>query len=119
MFAAMGLSAIVPVVHGLKLYGFRQMELQIGLSWVLLQGSLYLLGGAIYAVRIVYFHYCVLLMKIYQARVPERLMPGSFDVWGSSHQIFHVLIVFAAIAHLVGLLKAFHYAKTSLICQWH
>lgn len=36
-------------------------------------------------------------------------MPGKFDIWGSSHQIFHVLVVCAAAAHLMGLLKAFDY----------
>jgi adiponectin receptor len=46
---------------------------------------------------------------IYAARVPERLMPGRFDIVGSSHQIFHVLVVCAATAHLTGLLKAFDY----------
>ncbi|EED11745.1 adiponectin receptor, putative [Talaromyces stipitatus ATCC 10500] len=25
-------------------------------------------------------------------RIPERLAPGKFDIWGSSHQIFHVAI---------------------------
>ncbi len=41
--------------------------------------------------------------------MPERLRPGKFDIWGSSHQIFHVLVVAAAVAHLIGLLKAFDY----------
>ena len=44
-----------------------------------------------------------------QARVPERYAPGKYDIWGSSHQIFHVLVVLAACAHLVGLIKAFDY----------
>lgn len=44
-----------------------------------------------------------------QARIPERWRPGAFDIWGSSHQIFHVLVVLAAATHLVGLLKAFDY----------
>jgi adiponectin receptor len=50
MFVAMGLSAVVPVVHGLRMYGYRQLEDQIGLSWLVLQGVLYILGAAIYAV---------------------------------------------------------------------
>ncbi len=41
--------------------------------------------------------------------MPERWFPGAFDLVGSSHQIFHVLVVLAATAHLVGLLKAFDY----------
>ncbi|MCJ1425473.1 hypothetical protein MMC29_003372 [Sticta canariensis] len=99
MFVAMGLSAVFPVLHGLLLYGMQDMNKQIGLSWVVLQGFLYVLGAAIYA-----------------ARVPERLHPGTFDVWGSSHQIFHVLIILAAMAHLVGLLKSFDHAQRFSTC---
>lgn len=51
-----------------------------------------------------------------QARIPERLQPGRFDVWGSSHQIFHVLILLAAMSQLIGLLTAFHHSRTS-ICE--
>ena len=50
-----------------------------------------------------------LLMPITQARWPERIAPGKFDVIGSSHQIFHVLVVLAAASHLVGLVTAFDY----------
>ncbi|KAK6429915.1 hypothetical protein LTR95_013933 [Oleoguttula sp. CCFEE 5521] len=92
MFVFMGISAVVPVMHGVKLYGAEQMNRQIGLSWLVAQGVLYISGAAIYA-----------------ARVPERWQPGQFDIVGSSHQIFHVLVVLAAAAHLVGLLKAFDY----------
>ena len=52
-----------------------------------------------------------------QARVPERLKPGKFDIWGSSHQIFHVLVVSAAISQLVGLLKAFEFAHSVGACR--
>nr|OQO24851.1 hypothetical protein B0A51_10338 [Rachicladosporium sp. CCFEE 5018] len=92
MFVFMGISAVVPVIHGIKLYGAAQMNRQIGLSWLVAQGVLYISGAAIYA-----------------ARIPERWQPGRFDIVGSSHQIFHVLVVLAAAAHLVGLLKAFDY----------
>ena len=51
MFIAMGLSAVFPVLHGLKMYGVRQMYNQIGLFWVVLQGFFYILGACIYAVR--------------------------------------------------------------------
>ncbi|KAI4132712.1 MAG: hypothetical protein LQ338_000541 [Usnochroma carphineum] len=99
MFVAMGLSAVIPVLHGLKLYGLQQMNDRIGLSWLVLQGFLYVLGAGIYA-----------------ARVPERFKPGKFDIWGSSHQIFHVLILFAATSHLLGLLKAYEHSKAALAC---
>jgi adiponectin receptor len=95
MFVMMGLSAVAPVIHGLRLYGLEQMRKTIALDWVVLQGFLYILGAALYA-----------------ARFPERVKPGLFDIWGSSHQIFHVLVVLAAASHLVGLIKAFDYEYT-------
>lgn len=52
MFVALGLSAIFPVLHGLAVYGHEQMKQSIGLYWAALQGFLYILGAAIYAVRI-------------------------------------------------------------------
>jgi Haemolysin-III related len=43
---------------------------------------------------------------IYAARVPERWYPKRFDIWGSSHQIMHVLVVLGAISQERGLLRA-------------
>ena len=92
MFVTMGLSAILPVCHGLQLYGVQSLENRIGLSWLVLQGLLYVLGAAIYA-----------------ARIPERWKPGHFDILGNSHQIFHVLVLLAASSHFMGLETAFEY----------
>ena len=50
MFIALGLSALFPVIHGVMKFGIRQMNKQIGLFWVVLQGSLYIVGACIYAV---------------------------------------------------------------------
>ena len=52
IFSAMGLSGVFPVLHGLKMYGIEQLNKQIGLSWLVLQGVLYILGAAIYAVSV-------------------------------------------------------------------
>lgn len=52
MFVLMGLSAVFPVIHGVKLFGFDLMRDQMGLSWVILQGFLYVLGAALYAVSL-------------------------------------------------------------------
>ncbi|PVH98703.1 HlyIII-domain-containing protein [Periconia macrospinosa] len=92
MFVGMGLSAVFPVLHACRLYGVQELRGSAGLDWVVLQGGLYILGAGVYA-----------------ARFPERVRPGGFDIWGSSHQVFHVLVVCAAAAHLVGLVKAFDY----------
>lgn len=50
MFVLMGLSAIFPVLDGVLRYGALQMRQQIGLSWLVFQGLLYVLGAGIYAV---------------------------------------------------------------------
>lgn len=50
MFVCLGLSAIIPVTHGLQMYGFQEMRDRIGLVPLLTQGALYILGAALYAV---------------------------------------------------------------------
>ena len=50
MFVAMGLSAVVPVFHGIRVFGVDQLNQQMGLSWLVTQGFLYILGAGIYAV---------------------------------------------------------------------
>lgn len=59
MFVAMGLSAVFPVLHGLILFGIQQMNSQIGLAWLFLQGLLYILGAGIYAVSASFSRYSV------------------------------------------------------------
>lgn len=34
---------------------------------------------------------------VLQTRFPERQYPGKFDIYGSSHQIFYILVVFAVV----------------------
>ena len=45
---------------------------------------------------------------IYALKIPERLLPYRFDMVGSSHQIFHVLIIVAASIHMWASFKEFH-----------
>jgi len=92
MFVAMGLSAVFPVAQGVRTLGVDYMNKTIALPWLVTHGILYIVGATIYATRI-----------------PERWSPGSFDIWGNSHQIFHVLVLIAAGTHLTGLIKAFDY----------
>ncbi|KAI1780110.1 hemolysin-III related-domain-containing protein [Hypoxylon cercidicola] len=92
MFVCLGVSGLVPVCHGLSIYGYESLRERMGLNWVLFQGFLYIFGAFLYAVR-----------------WPERNFPRTFDIWGSSHQLFHILILFAAASHLTGMAKAFDY----------
>jgi adiponectin receptor len=49
-----------------------------------------------------------------QVRFPECKYPGTFDIWGSSHQIFHVFVLLAAASHLYAMAKAFDYHHSIL-----
>ncbi|KAB8226990.1 hemolysin III family protein [Aspergillus alliaceus] len=91
VFVGTGLSGFVPLIHGIKLFGFAQMLKHSGIAYYL-EGLLLILGALFYALRI-----------------PESLKPGKFDIFGSSHQIFHVLVVLATVVHLIGILFAFDY----------
>ncbi|KAJ3283459.1 hypothetical protein HK104_010375 [Borealophlyctis nickersoniae] len=95
-FVALGLSGIVPVVHAAVIYGVRFMVDSLAAEYVLAMGALYALGAVIYATR-----------------VPEKFYPGKFDIWGHSHQIFHVLVLSAALTHYVGVIKAYRFWHSS------
>ncbi|KAL2260818.1 hypothetical protein VTK26DRAFT_5062 [Humicola hyalothermophila] len=97
MFVGLGLSGVVPVLHALAFYSLRELDERMGLSWVVLQGALYIFGAFLYAVR-----------------WPECRFPGMFDIWGSSHQIFHVFVLLAAASHLNGMAKAFDFHHSIL-----
>ncbi|RKK13906.1 hypothetical protein BFJ66_g3605 [Fusarium oxysporum f. sp. cepae] len=100
MFIGLGLSGVVPVIHGLFIYGYQGLEDRMSLSWVLLHGVMYIFGAVLYA-----------------ARWPERSAPGAFDIWGSSHQIFHIFVILAAVTHFYGMAKAFDYHHTIMGSQ--
>lgn len=53
VFVGLGVSGIVPVCHGLSIYGYRGLDERMGLNWVLLQGLLYILGAFLYGVSLV------------------------------------------------------------------
>lgn len=95
VFLILGLSAIVPVAHAISVYGYRTITETMGLRFLILSGALYVVGALLYA-----------------ARIPERFAPGRFDLFGASHQIFHVLILAAAAAHYVSLRRAYAFWHT-------
>ncbi|KAF7557877.1 hypothetical protein G7046_g5932 [Stylonectria norvegica] len=95
MFVALGVSGVVPILHGASIYGFQGLEERMSLSFVALHGVMYILGAVLYATR-----------------WPERSAPGSYDIWGNSHQIFHIFVILAAVTHFYAMAKAFDYHHT-------
>lgn len=50
MFVSLGASGVLPVCQALTIYGYHDLEMRMGLNWVLLQGFLYIFGAFLYAV---------------------------------------------------------------------
>ncbi|KAI0631080.1 HlyIII-domain-containing protein [Trametes polyzona] len=90
VFILLGLSGIIPTLHGLITHGFYTLCYEMGFGWLLASGAMYIVGALLYA-----------------NRIPERLSPGTFDYFFASHQIFHFFVVGAALAHYAGVLTAF------------
>ncbi|XP_060191080.1 heptahelical transmembrane protein 4-like isoform X2 [Lycium barbarum] len=81
LFFGMGMSGVAPIMHKLVLY-WNQPEALYTTGYEVLMGVFYGVGALIYALR-----------------VPERWMPGKFDIAGHSHNLFHVLVVAGAYTH--------------------
>ena len=88
MYTSFGSAALLFVAHGLSLHGIQVQQRRMALDWMLIMAALNVFGAGTYAVRF-----------------PERWFPHSFDLVGASHQIFHVMVIFAGIAHYVGLIQ--------------
>ncbi|KAH8887831.1 mPR-like GPCR protein [Thozetella sp. PMI_491] len=98
-FVATGVSAFVPIIHGATLFPYDQLEKQAGLRYYYLEGGLMLAGVGFFA-----------------SHFPESRWPMVFDIWGSSHQIFHCLVVLGAVVHFCGILSAFEWNYTNTRC---
>ncbi|KRK04065.1 adiponectin receptor protein isoform X2 [Drosophila yakuba] len=86
VFMSFGLSGVIPAIHYSIMEGWFSQMSRASLGWLILMGLLYILGALLYALR-----------------VPERWFPGKFDIWGQSHQIFHILVIAAAFVHYHGI----------------
>ena len=86
-FLLFGLYGLIPGIHGAFTVGFQQHFIR-ALMGLLLMGGVYILGALFYV-----------------SRFPERFFPGKFNMWASSHQLFHICVVCAALVHYDTLLS--------------
>ncbi|KAJ0982160.1 hypothetical protein J5N97_010415 [Dioscorea zingiberensis] len=84
LFFCMGVSGLVPIIHKLMVFGDQPVAVMTTV-YELVMGGFYGIGVVVYA-----------------ARVPERWMPGMFDLVGHSHQLFHVLVIAGAYTHYLA-----------------
>lgn len=93
LFLILGLSTAIPVFHLIFLNktitGF--MEGPRLIYWYF-GGISYVFGALLYI-----------------NRIPEKCFPGKFDIFGSSHQLFHCLVLLGVIFHYLGCLDAYYY----------
>ncbi|KAI3446706.1 hypothetical protein Pfo_003371 [Paulownia fortunei] len=91
LFLCMGFSGVIPATHAVILH-WAHPQIRGSLGYEIAMGLLYGAGAVFYVTRI-----------------PERWKPGAFDIVGHSHQIFHIFVVAAALAHS---------AATLIIMEW-
>ncbi|KAH0463958.1 hypothetical protein IEQ34_006744 [Dendrobium chrysotoxum] len=84
LFACMAASGVVPIAHKMMAFGHRP-EAVLTTGYEAVMGMFYVVG-----------------VVVYVARVPERWLPGKFDLAGHSHQLFHVLVVAGAYTQYLG-----------------
>lgn len=88
-YLMLGLSSFLPITHGIMLHGAREHSKRMSLVYYLGLGLCQGTGIALYATR-----------------VPERWYPQRFDLYGSSHQLMHILVVCGAVCYGLGILRA-------------
>lgn len=95
IFLALGFFGVVPVGHLIWRFGLFDPHVSVMLGPLLLMGALYTVGAVVYATKF-----------------PERLYPGRFDVFFSSHQLWHLFVLAAALVHFVNALQQYEW-------RWH
>ncbi|KAJ1410317.1 AdipoR/hemeolysin-III-related [Sesbania bispinosa] len=100
LFLSMSFSGVIPLVHAL-VSNWGHPQILVALGYELVMGILYATGAVFYITRI-----------------PERWMPGAFDIAGHSHQIFHVFVVLGALAHSIATLVIMDFRQGSSTCAF-
>ncbi|KAL7664752.1 Uncharacterized protein ABC855_g2007 [[Candida] zeylanoides] len=108
MFVIFGLSGLLPVIVAIRKFGFETAVARSNAHWLIAEGAFYIGGAVLYAMR-----------------VPERFgiqydrsasgPVGVFDIWGNSHQIFHVMVVVAAYCHWRALVGCYLYLHEHIL----
>ncbi|OQE17833.1 hypothetical protein PENSTE_c019G06159 [Penicillium steckii] len=98
-FTILGISAMLPIFHSVYTLGYDRACVEIGAGWFLAEGVSLLVG-----------------VDFFVSRIPERLSPGSFDIIGHSHQLFHTFAVVGSACHVMALLTGYSYRHANQVC---
>ncbi|CAN8103995.1 unnamed protein product [Discula destructiva] len=89
VFSFMASSAFVPIIVKIAQVGWTRANTEYGAS---------LYGWTIF------IYLCS--VTIYALRITETWKPGAFDIWGHSHQIFHVGMAIGLTVHFMAFFRA-------------
>lgn len=98
-FVGLGGFAFIPMGHLIWKHGISGSHVVIFRDQLLVMGAFYIFGACIYAFRF-----------------PERYFPGKFDVWFSSHQLWHICVVLAAMVHYHNVMQHYEWRWNHAQC---
>ncbi|CCF56247.1 hypothetical protein KAFR_0A08130 [Kazachstania africana CBS 2517] len=90
VFAAFGFSGLIPMIVGFSKFGLSGVFQRISLKFIFWESVFYLVGATLYGFRI-----------------PESILPGKFDLFGSSHQLFHCFVVIGSVLHFKAVIESY------------
>lgn len=91
-FVSFALSGLVPMIFGIVKFGYLEVLNRICLKFIWLETLFYLLGAIVYG-----------------CKLPESLlMPGTVDLLGNSHQMFHCMVVLGSICHCKAVFESYN-----------
>lgn len=99
VFVGLAIISLLPIFHGIGRLGWRQACLELGAQWYLSEALALTFG-----------------VTMFVTRMPERLSPGTFDIWGHSHQLHHICAVVGTGFHLAALATSFIYRQKNPTC---
>jgi len=91
LFLVAGLSTAIPIVHLLFIGDDAGMIPNQKFGFWIIGGLSYVVGSL-----------------IYMGRFPEKKFPGKFCYYGSSHQIWHCLVITGIVMHYLGSIATYH-----------
>lgn len=106
MFILFGLSGVLPLIAAVKLYGYSAAVERSSAGWLALEGVSYISGAVLYAMRVPerFTH-----VEEDETSLLDKPLSGRFDIFGHSHQIFHVMVLVGAFCHWMSLLGCYDY----------
>ncbi|XP_015788614.1 adiponectin receptor protein [Tetranychus urticae] len=101
IFTSFGMTVLFPSIHVIVNGSvITDAILWEGFLNICSTGAIYFTGALVYALK-----------------VPERFFPGKCDLWFHSHQLFHILVVCAAVTNYQGLSDMAWYRASRPICS--